>query len=56
MGDKNKSIDYLIYKRLIKKEKRMMKAIDGGALLYRDKVGNYEFDELVNEIKTNIKI
>ncbi len=50
-GDKNKSIDYLIYKRLLKKEKRMIAAIDSGALLYKDSVNVNDYDELIKEIK-----
>ena len=44
IGNEESSIDNEIYKRLQKKEKRMIEAIDHGSLLYRyeSSVGDYE--------------
>ena len=53
--DEETSIDYAIYKRLIKKEKRMKNAIDRGALLYRDDFDPKELDDMIADITKRIK-
>ena len=48
------SIDYAVYKRLIKKEKRMKNAIDRGALLYNDQFDPKELDDMIADITKRI--
>ena len=48
------SIDYAVYKRLIKKEKRMKNAIDRGALLYNDQFDPRELDDMIADITKRI--
>ena len=48
--DEETSIDYAIYKRLIKKEKPMKNAIDRGALLYKDGFDPKDLDDMIADI------
>ena len=52
--DLEASIDYAVYKRLVKKEKRMKNAIDRGALLYNDEFDPRELDDLIADITKRI--
>ena len=52
--DPESSIDYAVYKRLIKKETRMKNAIDRGALLYKDEFSSRELDDLIADITKRI--
>lgn len=53
-NDLEASIDYLIYKRLCKKEKRMKNAIDRGALLYKDEFNPKELDDIISDITKKV--
>jgi len=53
--DVESSIDYAIYKRLVKKEKRMKNAIDRGALLYKDGFDPKDLDDMIADITKRIK-
>lgn len=44
------SIDYQIYTRLIKKEKKMIEAIDNGNLIFRETQSTNDLDDIFNKI------
>ena len=55
LNSANSSIDYAIYSRLQKKEKRMIEAIEQGSLLYtKDPSNKEDYEDMVQKLRKEI--